>query len=122
METTTQHRNEFWGMDERSFIVLMHISQFSSYIIPVAGIVLPLVMWILFKENTLIDEHGKNIINWIISVFIYSIAGVILCFVIIGFVLLGVLAVLAIIFPIIGAVKASDNEFWQYPLTIKFIK
>ena len=43
-------------------------------------------------------------------------------FLLVGFLLLPVLAVLGIVFPIIGAVKANNGEFWEYPLTIKFLK
>jgi len=112
----------YWGMDEKNFTVLMHVAQFAGYLVPLGGFVLPLVMWLTNKDkNSNIDEHGKNIINWIISMTIYSIVAGVLCIIVIGFVLIGILALIAIIFPIIGAVKASENEIWEYPLAIKFI-
>jgi uncharacterized protein len=35
--------------------------------------------------------------------------------------MLMVLAVLAIVFPIIGGIKANNGEFWDYPITIRFL-
>ena len=43
-----------------------------------------------------------------------------LVFVLVGFPLLGILGVLSIVFPIIGAVKANEGTVWTYPLSIKF--
>ena len=115
--------NEFyWGMSEKTFIIVLHISQFAGFFVPYIGFVLPLAMWLTNKDKSvLIDEHGKNIINWLISATIYSIIAGILVVVLVGFPLLFLIAVLAIIFPIIGAVKASDEQFWKYPFTLQFI-
>lgn len=113
----------FWGMSEKSFIVFMHVSQFAGYIAPLLGFILPMVMWLTNKDRSmLIDEHGKNIVNWLISVIIYAMISAILVFVIVGIVTLIALGILAIVFPIIGAVRASNDSFFKYPLTIKFIK
>jgi hypothetical protein len=113
---------EYWGMNEKNFIILMHISQFAGYIAPMLGFLLPLIMWLTNKDkNSFIDEHGRNIINWLISLVIYAAIAGFLCLILIGFVLLGILAILAIIFPIIAAIKASNGEIWEYPLSIKFL-
>jgi uncharacterized Tic20 family protein len=122
MEETQNINQEitFWGMDQRTFIVIMHLSQFAGYLVPLLGLILPIVMWATNNDDALIDEHGKNIINWLISLIIYTIISAILTVLVIGIFLLIVLSVFAIVFPIIGAVKAGDNKVWKYPLTIKF--
>jgi len=40
--------------------------------------------------------------------------------ILVGFILIWVLGLLALIFPIIGAIKANDGEVWPYPLSIRF--
>jgi len=45
-----------------------------------------------------------------------------LCFIVVGFGLLLMLAVLCIVFPIVGAVKANDGAAWPYPLSIRFFR
>ncbi len=112
-----------WGMEINQFCMLLHLSQFAGYVVPMAGTVLPIIMWATNKDQSeLIDKHGKNILNWMISSFIYMIVGFILAFVFIGIPLLIALAICSIIFIIIGAVKANDGIIYKYPLAIDFIK
>lgn len=113
--------NTMLGMSENNYIMAMHLSQFAGFIIPVAGLVAPILMWqINAKNNAEIDRHGKNIANFMISMVIYSIAALLLCFVIIGIPLLIVLGILWIVFVIVAAVKANKGEYWRYPLSITF--
>jgi serine/threonine protein kinase len=110
-----------WGMELNSFLMLMHLSQFAGYILAGAGFILPLVMWLTCRDRDgRIDVHGKIIGNWIISSIIYGIVSVILCMVLIGIPLLIALCVVAIIFPIVGAVRANDGQAWDYPCSIRF--
>lgn len=105
-----------WGM-------FIHLSQFCGYIVPLAGLIVPIVLWQMKKNNSeIIDRHGRIVVNWIITEFILAIIFAILCFVLIGIPLLIVLAVVGIIFPIVGAVKANNGEVWPYPCSIKFFK
>jgi uncharacterized Tic20 family protein len=60
--------------------------------------------------------------NWVLSVFIYTVSSVILCFAGVGLFLLAILSILCVVFPIIGGVKANDGIEWKYPLCIPFFK
>jgi uncharacterized protein len=105
-----------WGM-------LLHLSQLLNLIIPFGGIVAPIIIWQMKKdEMPALDAHGKMVVNWLISSFIYLVISGILTIVLVG--LLGLLAfiIMGIVFPIIAGLKANNGEFWEYPLTIKFLK
>ena len=113
----------FWGMTENTFCMLMHLAQFAGGVVPGAGLALPIIMWATNKDQSpTIDQHGKNILNFIISMAIYAIASVILVFIVVGIFTLIALAVMAIVFPIMAAVKANDGHYWPYPLCIRFFK
>jgi len=102
------------GIDEKSFVVLMHASQFLS------SFIAPLIMWLMFKDKSrLVDENGKNILNFQISIAIYSL---ILCLTCIGIALLPFIGIVVVIFIIIAIVKALNGETWKYPFTVRFIK
>lgn len=119
----SENREEYWGMPLNTYCMMIHLSQLSSIIIPGLGFVLPIVMWATNKDkHTSIDEHGKTTLNWLISLFIYSIVCGILAFIFIGIIGLIVLAILNFVFAIIAAIKANENQLWVYPLSIKFIK
>ncbi|WP_366525608.1 DUF4870 domain-containing protein [uncultured Microbulbifer sp.] len=90
---------------------------------PGAGFVLPVIMWATTKDQVIeVDRHGKMIFNWMISLFIYSIISTILIILGVGLLGLLVLALINVIFILIGAVRANDGIFWRYPLSIRFFK
>jgi uncharacterized Tic20 family protein len=109
--------------DERQMGLFLHLSQLANLIFFPIGIVAPVLLWQLNKEKMpALDARGKMVVNWMISSTIYAIVSIILVFVLVGILLLIALGVVAIVFPIIGAVKANNGELWEYPLTIKFLK
>lgn len=107
--------------DNSGYIALMHLSQFAGFIICGLGFLLPVILWVSrSKESSEVDMHGKNIMNFMLSMLIYTILLIPLCFLIVGIPLLVVLGILEIIFIIIAAVKAANGEYWKYPLSITF--
>lgn len=110
-------------MTQNTYLMLMHLSQLVGFAAPVLGLLAPILMWALNKDkHPEVDAQGKIILNWIISVFIYAIVSVLLCFILVGIPILLALLVLDIVFPIMGAVKANDGIRWKYPLSIPFFK
>jgi len=109
--------------ETRQWALLLHLSMLAGYAVPLAGLVAPIVIWQV-KKNELpdIDAHGKNAVNWMISHILYIIISVVLCFVLIGIPLLIAVAILGVVFPIMVAVKGNNGEVWRYPLSITFLK
>ncbi|MFN7730315.1 MAG: DUF4870 domain-containing protein [Pirellula sp.] len=105
--------------NERNWGMFLHFSVFASYVIPIAGLVVPIVIWQLKKEEyPSIDAHGKNVMNFLISMFIYSIVAVLLSFLLIGIPILVALTIAGIVLPIIAGIKANQGEIWKYPYTL----
>jgi uncharacterized Tic20 family protein len=108
---------------DRQLIVLTHLSQLITLVIGFGSLILPLILWMTNKEKVYqMDTHGKNIINFQLSILIYSIICIPLIL-LLGLGLLGLIALafVAIIFPIINAIKASNGETPTYPLSINII-
>lgn len=119
-EYSNARSKPLFGMTERTYLMLMHLSQFASWLVPLVGVIVPILMWTTNKDNNAeVDRHGKNILNFTISYAIYSIA---LFVIIIGIPFVIVLFAIYAIAVIIASIKASNGEYWQYPLTIQFIK
>ena len=103
--------------------MFLHLSQLLNFIVPFGGVIAPIIIWQMNKDKTpALDAHGKMIVNWMLSALIYSVVSFVLAFVLIGFLGFIALFVTGIVFPIVGAIKANNGEFWEYPLTIKFLK
>lgn len=112
-----------WGIEMNAFCLMFHLSQLTSMVLPGAGIVLPIIMWATNKEEfPVVDAHGRNILNWSISLIIYLIVCVPLMIIYIGFLGIVALLILNFVFVIIAAIKANDGIVWQYPLSIQFFK
>ena len=77
---------------------------------------------LLVTNDEYAKKHARRALNWQLSLLIYYIISFILVLVLVGFILIGVLALLNIIFCIIAAVRANKGELYTYPLTIQFLK
>jgi len=109
--------------DTNTWAMILHLSMLSGLIVPMAGLIVPIVIYVLKKDELPgLRPHGYVVFNWMISAVIYAIISMILMIVGIGFLLIAALALVSLIFPIIGGVKASEGEVWPYPLSIKFFK
>jgi uncharacterized Tic20 family protein len=105
----------------RQWAMFLHLSQLAGFIVPFGGLIVPILIWQMKKDDLPeLDTHGKIVANWIISEILYSFLCIPLFFVIIGVPLVIILGVLAVVFPIIGGIKANSGEVWKYPLSIPF--
>lgn len=103
--------------------VLCHVLSFAGLVIPFGNIVGPLVFWLWKKaENPAVDEHGKEVLNFQISMTIWTLISLASMFVFVGFILAPIAVITNIVLTIIGSIKASNGELYQYPLTIRLIK
>lgn len=108
--------------DERMWAMFCHLSALAGFVIPFGNIIAPLVIWMIKKEEYgMVNEHGKEALNFQISMTIYLIASAILIIVVIGIVLLIILPIFALIVIIIAAIKANEGESYRYPFTIRFL-
>ena len=137
--------------NEKTTAALLHVSAFAKYLIPYAGIVVPLIIWQTKKhQSEYVDANGKSVINFHLSILVYSIVLAIILgifflnsiiqvvqiesaggevfpvelisTVIIGAIVLGAWTITEFILIILGSVKANEGTVYKYPFTINFIK
>jgi uncharacterized protein len=108
---------------ERNWAMLCHLSAFAGFFFPFGGIIGPLVCWLSRKDDSLwVDRNGKASLNFQISLLLYIVLAIPLCFIIVGIPIVIFIGVLKVICIIIGSVKASKGEDFRYPLSIPFIQ
>jgi uncharacterized protein len=110
--------------DVRTWCVLCHASALLGLFFHFLGHILgPLTVWLIKRgDSPEIDAHGKESLNFQISMLIYDAIAVILCVILIGIPILIALWVANTVLVIIASVKAGQGEFFRYPLTIRLIK
>jgi uncharacterized Tic20 family protein len=107
----------------RTWTVLCHASALLGVFFHFMGHLLgPLIVWLAKRhESAEIDAHGKEALNFQLSMLIYDAVAVLLCFVLIGIPILIGLWILNIVLVIIASMKASEGQLYRYPLTIRFL-
>lgn len=134
--------------DERTWAAFCHLAALSGYFFPLVGsIVGPLVVWLLRKEQyPLVDDQGKESLNFQISIIIYWVlaimlivggAGVLIAgavtssagpalgslpLLLTGIAVVAVIGLFELIFIIVAAVQAGSGIAYRCPLNIRFIR
>ena len=87
------------------------------------GFLPPLIIWLLKKDDSpLIDDQGKEAINFQVTMLICIIVSWLLLFVLIGIILLPIVCIFDLVMIIIASVKCSSGQRYRYPVCIRFIK
>ena len=108
---------------ERNWAMLCHLSAFAGFFFPFGGIIGPLICWLSRKDESLwIDMNGKASMNFQLSVLLYIVLAVPLCFIIVGIPIVMFLGLLKIVCIVIASIKASKGEKFKFPLSIPFIQ
>ena len=62
---------------DNQLLVLAHLSQLLTYVTGFGGLIVPLIIWLTQKDKVQdMDEHGKAIINFQLSILLFSILSI----------------------------------------------
>jgi len=108
----------------RTWNILCHASALLGVFIHFPGHILgPLIVWLAKRHDSPeIDAHGKESLNFQISMLLYTAIAAVFCLVLIGFLVLPILWVLNAVFVVVASIQASDGKLYRYPMTIRFIE
>jgi len=108
----------------RKWAMICHLAALAGVVVPGIGFVLgPLVVWLVKREDhAFIDEQGKEALNFELTMLIAMLVSTLLVILIVGFVLVFVTYALAVIFPIVAAIRANEGQPYRYPLAIRLIR
>ena len=105
------------GKDDTNMAMLCHILAIFT------GFLGPLIIWLIKKDvSPFVDRHGKEALNFQLTVLIAWVASGLLAFVCIGFILMPVIGIADLVLCIMAAVKSSRGEVYLYPVSIRFVK
>jgi uncharacterized Tic20 family protein len=105
---------------DQTLAALTHLSGLAGYVIPLGGVLVPIIIWIVKSESAVISSIAKQalILNLVVFVLVVATAVLWITIILIPVVILfwiG-LGVLAVALPIVGAIKASQGEYYRYPV------
>jgi len=106
--------------EERTLAALTHLSGLAGYLIPLGGVIVPIVIWAVKKDSPIVSSIAKQALLLNVAVFLSIAVSAILWITIILIpvvVLFWVaLGVVAVVLPILGAIRASDGAYYRYPV------
>lgn len=116
---------------ERHYAQWIHLGSLIGCVVAAVsiGIGLPmvllvvLVLWLVKRtESPFVDDHGREAVNFQISLLIYSVIAFVLSFACIGFLLIPPIALLALLGTLMGSKAAARGEYYRYPACIRLLR
>jgi len=106
--------------EERGLAVITHLSGLAGYIIPLGGVIVPILIWIVKSDSRVISGIAKQALLLNVVIFILASLLIVLMLTVIlipvSIVGLCVFGLVAVALPIIGAIKASEGTYYRYPM------
>lgn len=103
--------------DEKMWATLVHIGGIFFSFVPA------LIAYLVMRDRgPFVRAHTAQALNFQLTVLIGFLVGSILLFVLIGFFVLIAVGILDLVLSIVAAVKASQGQWYRYPLTIPFVR
>lgn len=110
------------SQNERTWALFCHLSAFAGFIIPFGSLIGPIIVWAIKRDQyPLVDDQGKESINFQISMLIYYLVSAVLILILVGIPLLIALFLFKLIITVVAAIKAHEGIRFRYPLNIRFI-
>ena len=108
---------------EKNWAMYCHLSTLIGWIIPFGDLILTMILWNNKKDTSeFINMHGKEALNYQITFYIWTTVFAMLACIWIGIPFLFLLVIVDVTIPIIASIKASNGEFYKYPLIFRFVK
>jgi uncharacterized Tic20 family protein len=102
--------------DEKNIAVLTHLGGIFFCIFPA------LIVWLLKKDDSpYLSGQAREALNFQITIMLAYFIGWILAFILIGFLLLGIIWLTNIILSLLAAIAVSKGEDYHYPFSLRLI-
>jgi uncharacterized Tic20 family protein len=110
--------------EARKWAMLCHYAAFFWVLMPMIGNVIgPLIVWQLKKDlDPFVNDQGKEALNFQITFSLAMIVCGILAWVVIGFPLMLLVSISALVLTIIAGIKANAGEAYRYPICWRVVK
>ncbi len=111
------------SINENQMAMFAHLGQLLGLISGVGGFVVPLIIMVTKgNESAYVRRAAVESLNFWITGFLASIVAFVLLFVLIGFILLPLVALIWLILPIYAGIKANEGVDYRYPFNLRLIK
>lgn len=108
--------------DERTWGILVHAAAFAGLLVPFGNILGPLVLWAIKRDDSeFVDANGKQAVNFQITWTVLVIVAALTVVIGIGVVILPLVAIVWLVLVVLAIVRTSENQVYEYPLTLEVL-
>ena len=108
--------------NERMWAMFCHLGTLATWF-PFANVIIPMTIWLVKKETSpLVNDQGKEALNFQITILVGYAICVPLCFVLIGIPAIFALFLYHVVFSIVAAIKSNEGLAYRYPYTFRLIE
>ncbi len=119
---SAEETSEAVSAQERQWGMFAHLAALAGFIIPFGNIIGPLIIWQVKKnEMPFVDSQGREALNFQITVTIAFVVCFLLSFILIGFLLMPIVGIGALVLAIIAAIQANQGVDYQYPVNWRLV-
>ena len=107
--------------EERNWALASHVGTFVAAWFAMGFLAPLIIMLVKGNDSAFVRRHAVESLNFQISLLIYLVVSFVLAFVLIGFLLMAVVGVFALVVIILATIKAANGEDYRYPLCIRLV-
>jgi uncharacterized protein len=101
--------------DDKNIATVTHLGGTVFSFIPA------LIVWLLKKDDAYIYDQAKEALNFQITVLIAQFIAGVLAIILIGFIFIGIIWLVNVVFCIIAAITTSKGEAYRYPFSLRLL-
>lgn len=121
-ETSSVESGTELTSETRNWAMACHLSAFAGIVIPFGSVIGPLIVWLMKREESeFINYHGKEALNFQITVGLALLVCAALALILVGFLLMFIVGIGALVLVIIAGIKASEGQHYKYPIALRLI-
>jgi uncharacterized protein len=107
--------------EERNWALASHVGTFVAAWFAMGFLAPLIIMLVKGNDSPFVRRHAVESLNFQISLLIYLVISFILAFVLIGFLLMALVGIFALVVIILATIKAANGEDFRYPLCIRLV-
>jgi uncharacterized Tic20 family protein len=101
--------------DDKNIATVTHLGGTVFSFIPA------LIVWLLKKDDAYIYDQAKEALNFQITVLIAQFIAGVLAIILIGFIFIGIIWLVNVVFCILAAISTSKGEAYRYPFSLRLL-
>lgn len=108
---------------ERGAAMRVHLLGLLAYPLPLVHLLVMATAWVRGRQRSVfVEEHGREALNFQLSILVYLLIAFSLSLVLIGLLMLPLVLLFQLVMMIEAAVQARAGHRFRYPLTLRFLR